>query len=207
MALMLRKACQPALNDADLDAFHADMDNSKRLVLFTPCGKRFAVVHGITFGRYDVTKSEIEFTVELLGDWLLRNDKKIDTYIDAFTKQQQLVKPENEIFIGKTKIKISTKNTHERNPLTERYEHVVKPDGLTIHHEGVTFALDSKLNLMSISPDTKTRPTFPWAKDIVLTKDMLDAGVAQLTLCVEYRQCVETVQRILGELNSCTEDM
>jgi len=207
MALMLRKACQPILNDADLDAYHADMDNMKRLVLFTPCGKRFAVVHGITFGRFDVSKAEIDFTTVLLGDWLLRNKKKIEVYIDAFTKQQQMVKPENEIRVGDSICRVSTTNKHEKDPLTGMWSNIVRPSGLEITHDNVRFSLDSKLRLVSISPHVKTRPTFPWAKDIVLTKEVLNAGIAQLQLAVEYRQCVETAQEILGQLNSCSDEM
>lgn len=89
MALMLRKACRPILSEHDLDAYHADLcATSKLFKLYTPCGKTFAIVTGVLFSSLRPTNDEIEYAVELLGDWLIRNQLQIDNYIDAFTKLQ-----------------------------------------------------------------------------------------------------------------------
>jgi len=91
MALLLRKACEPILSEADLDAYFADIDaQTKYLCLYTPCGKRFAIVHGVTFSRLHPTQAEIEYACDLLRDWCIRNQLLIDDYVDAFTILQRM---------------------------------------------------------------------------------------------------------------------
>ena len=84
MALMLRQACQPLLDERGFTSIHADIDDStKNLVLYSPCRKQMGFVHGVVFASTRPTNAEIEYAVQLFTDWLNRNESSLDDYLLA----------------------------------------------------------------------------------------------------------------------------
>jgi hypothetical protein len=203
MALMLRKACQPILNDADLDPYHADIDRqTKCMQLFTPCGKTFATVHGVNFSRLDVTKDDIEFACELLEIWLIRNKDKIEVYLDAFEILQRMEEPNHETTVDDVDYKVSTEQKWRLDPVINRHRNYIIPKGFTIRYKGVTFCLDEEGSLESLHTKDTTL-AYPWASKVTLPKAIRAIGQGFLDEAVVYRQAKDTVDRILGELNTC----
>lgn len=80
MSLLLRKASQDVLNQADLHEYHTDIIH-KVLHIVCECGKPFIIIPGITFNRPNPTKVEIEYAVELLENFLVDNAKAISKYM------------------------------------------------------------------------------------------------------------------------------
>jgi hypothetical protein len=149
MALMLRKACQDTLTEHDLDTFHADIDdNTKYLTLFTPCGKTFALVHGVRFGSTRPSAAEIDYAVELLDDWLRRNAKIIADYLVAFESVQRLksIKPDGPLIEG-WQFQQIVKNEHRPDPYTGNYGYHSIIQGYTVESHEETFVFNLKHGL------------------------------------------------------------
>lgn len=69
MSLLLRKQCQPILNEVGLGDYHTRINSSKYLAITGPCGKPLFSITGIEFVRNQPTAKEIEFAAELLTDF------------------------------------------------------------------------------------------------------------------------------------------
>lgn len=186
MALMLRKAAQPVLNNADLDPYHADLDrNTKEFKLYTPCGKTFATVSGVLFGSIRPTKEEIDFAVELLEFWLLRNKAIIDEYIAAFGKLQtysELPNKQNDFEI--------------HYPMYHQTEFRV-----TVDHNGLSYLLNEDGNLVRVTflqPIAVTQP-------IKLPATKIGEALAFLEKHVDKHNCQQIVENILAEMNTCND--
>lgn len=190
MALMLRKACQPILNDYDLDAYHADLNpDDKSLQIFTPCGKKFAMVSGVRFGTLNPTKAEIEFTTELLGDWLLRNKEDIDSFIEAFETLQRTPWPEDtDAFeIGSCRVYKDGKYVRE-------------PQGLNVRHNNVIYGIDTEHKM--VASMTLLEPVRA-DTGVKLPLKVLEAGIVHYNQVMAHREAQRVVDTKLAELNSC----
>jgi len=204
MALMLRKACQPILDKYDMNAFHADIHaSSKYLMLFTPCGKNFATVHGVLFGRLQPSKVEIDFATELLEDWIKRHVKVIEAYIDGLEKLQLSPKPTHEVKYMGAEIKVTYTQENEWNKETRQYTCVVTPSNITIVYNTRTYILDSKCALMNITNEKSM--SYPWGKALELPAKILRAAQLQMDACLTYKRLETSVSDILSELNTCTD--
>lgn len=84
MSLILRKNCQEHLNSIGLTSFHVGINDNKKLVIYTTCGKPFITVWGISFNRVSPTKDEIEYASELFNNFLIRHQQEIEDYINAY---------------------------------------------------------------------------------------------------------------------------
>lgn len=87
MSLMLRKRCQPSLDDAGLANYHVDIHNqrydAKHLCIVGECGQPFVTLHGVSFAKLTPTRAEIDYAAELLEDFLGTHKLKIDAYLEA----------------------------------------------------------------------------------------------------------------------------
>jgi hypothetical protein len=195
MALMLRKACQPILSEHDLDAYHADLCASSKLFkLYTPCGKTFAIVTGVLFSSLRPTNDEIDFAVELLGDWLIRNQMQIDDYIDAFTKLQ---------IIGEV--------PNEENGLEIHYDsnyiRAIGQSVSTVSHCAfkigrVTFGVTSNGELERTSWSGKLQN---WPACFKVPTKKLTAVLAFIQRHTDFLEQKNITERILAEMNTCKD--
>lgn len=92
MSLMLRQACEEPLSEAGLGNYHAGIETSygcsKDLALYSNCGQLFLIVPGINFGSIRLKNSEVEYSAQLLTQWLRTNRKKIDRYLAALENRE-----------------------------------------------------------------------------------------------------------------------
>ena len=202
MALMLRQTCQDALNRADLDAYHADMDPcSKLLTLYTPCGKQFAVVHGVQFSRLHPTQAENDYAVELLTHWLDRNEKKIENYIDAFETVQRLGDPKPKLLFKGAEITVALDQDRTYNHSRNEWVTTLEVGDTTVDYNGVTYRIDENGDLASII--WKDGLPKPWGKTIGLPADIRAAAKERMEEMLLFRSAKKISEEILGELNTC----
>lgn len=208
MALMLRKACQPILNDADLDAYHADIDDkTKNLCLYTPCGKHFAFVYGVRFGKVAPTAAEIEFATELLTHWLQKNKKTIEDYLIAWEAEQRLRGIEAYALLEQGyRIELSTKNDKRLSPRTGRQEYVTVPSGYLVwlpDHSRICFGSDHTIRSWSISEDTTEGVKNGYK--ISLPGSTMKKAMSFFEDWVILTNARHRLGEIHAELNSCSE--
>jgi len=204
MALLLRKACQEILDHEDLNAFHADIHTTtKQLTLFTVCGKPFAPVHGVRFGKMSPTKAEIDFATELLSSWLHRNQLAIDTYIDGLEKLQLLGKPAIEIDIDNANIQITTASSCVRNLLTNTYDTILMPTGFNLNYNDNVFKFNADGLLMSVVFSKGVEGS--WTTAMKIPAKILNAAQNHLYDRIVYGKLENSVNLVLSELNSCTD--
>lgn len=99
MSLLLRKACQPILDAANMPNHHVEIDinnMNKHLHIVGECGQPLIQIQGITFSRNTPTKTEIEYAAELLQAFLVKYHSKIDEYLTRKTTNG--LAPEHELF-------------------------------------------------------------------------------------------------------------
>lgn len=101
-SILVRKFCQPVLDQAGYPMFHATIsdDYVPTLQIYTTCGKPFAVIHGVRFSRRKPTVAECEYSAVLLQDWLKRHAKDFENYVDMYTEFHSLEKPTNLVHLG-----------------------------------------------------------------------------------------------------------
>lgn len=207
MALMLRQACTGTLSSFDLDAYHADIDsNTKHLCLYTPCGKRFATIHGVVFSRLHPTKAEIDYAVELLEQWCERNVTMINEYIDAFEILQRMEEPKAKFRVGDNRIEIARKQASQYNHEKRAHEYVYTVSGITIQDNYWTFCLDRNLGVKSITfhaNDEENRPYQPLPVKFNLPKKLMEAALERAEELDTFYTAQEKVNTTLAELNSC----
>lgn len=95
MSLMLRKACQPLLDNVGLNNYHVSIDPpSKLLRIDGECGDTLAVVKGITFTRINPTNQEIEYAVELFDAFIIKYSAEITNLVTAIKTAKAYSNPE-----------------------------------------------------------------------------------------------------------------
>lgn len=82
MSLLLRKGCQPLLDELDLEFLHVDIQN-KCLCVVGECGQCIVTISGIKFNGTTPKTAEIEFAVELFQSFLTKHKDKLKEAIDA----------------------------------------------------------------------------------------------------------------------------
>lgn len=208
MALMLRKACQPILDDADLDCYHADIDdNSKHLCLYTPCGKHFAFVHGVRFGKIAPTIAEIEFATELLEQWLKRNKKTIDDYLIAWEAEQRLGKMQTEHALSNNyAFRLVTGNAHVISHRTGRRGYSSVPNGYVVScpdNSFITFDGNHRIRSWEISKNESAGVKNGYK--ISLPPTTMKEAIAFYEDWVTLAKARQRLGEIHAELNTCTD--
>lgn len=200
MSLMLRKSCEQLLVEANLAEFHAGIDErSKYMMLYTPCGKRFAVVHGVVFSRLQPTKAEIEYATMLLADWLARNEKLIEKYVDAWVEMKAMPKPEDEIETDTYKIAIrqvsSYHSSYRDAPLR----------GVTVVYNNIQYAFNMDFSLHSVDWKDSLPPS-DWVKLIKMPPAKVMAHVEKYLQDFEkYVKLTLITEDIHEQLNTCSD--
>ena len=103
MSLMLRQACQPMLDDADLEIMHVGISSDKSLSIVGGCGKPLLNLQGIRFGSFKPTTKEITYAVELFTLFLNKEADKLVKYVaakQASTVDEPLPLPEHCVAYG-----------------------------------------------------------------------------------------------------------
>ena len=178
MSLMLRLACQPVLDDADLDAYHIELSN-KQMVITTPCGKPLAYVQGVTFNKQNPTRSEIEYAAGLLRDWLARNMTNIETYLSALEDLQRF---------GEFK---------KPDWVTRDYRNIVT---FRIHVEDTcTVTFDRKGNMINVH---LSKPCPPF-KPLPISKTEFRTRFAEFKKFAQWADLTTAVENALAKLKSC----
>lgn len=93
MSLLLRKACQPALNDLGLSGLHVIINHSKNLTIVGECGQQIIVVQGIQFNGTVPKTVELAYATELFSAYLTKYKTKILDYIKVKKAFKLLTKP------------------------------------------------------------------------------------------------------------------
>lgn len=196
MSLMLRKAAQPILDSANLDPYHIEINESnKHMELKTPCGKPFATVHGVVFSRMHPTNAEIEFAIELLQEWVNRNQQDFDRYHDALETVQKLENKTAEKTIGAFKCEFKKDYDYINEKKVWQYF-------ARLENENLICFLNSKNHISSIqvrgtySVPVDVNKIFPSATE---AKDALKF----LFHHIKLQEAKGIVESIHEDLNSC----
>lgn len=211
MALLLRKMCQDTLNEADLDAFHADIDpDSKYLTLYTPCGKTFASVHGVCFASTRPSKDEMPYAVELLGHWLKRNEKTIQDYLQAFETVQRLKNTDTASPLpGDYEFVTKNETCHREDPYTGVYRYHSTICGYQVSNEFEAYGFNLNHQIIKWSGRKTTEKAQLFARE-----PGRKLGPAAATLKAARNRCDDLIalqdakdlmESIHGELNSCSD--
>lgn len=93
MSLLLRKACQPTLDDASLGSFHVRVDeNTKTMTIVGECGQPFVSISGIKFARTSPSAAEMPLAVDLLEIFLVKHKGDFDRYVIELAKYNKIKK-------------------------------------------------------------------------------------------------------------------
>lgn len=209
MALLLRKACEPILSDADLDAYHADIHpHTKHMCLYTPCGKQFAVVHGVMFSRLHPTQAEIEYACDLLETWCVRNEKTIDEYVDAFAILQRMEEPKNKFWTKNREALIEIKRSQESyyDQYTQKREYRHEVCGIQITYNNCIVSLNQDLEVsnLAFTTDEGKVPLPKLGIKFDIPKRILAEATARMEELNLYYGAQAKVDNTLKELNSCS---
>lgn len=206
MALLLRKACQDALDKADLNAYHADIDDqTKYLCLYTPCGKHFAFVHGVRFGKISPTNAEIEFATELLEHWLARNEKIIGDYLFAWEQEQRLGSLEMSTPLPNAyKAVLKTENKNLYSPTTGRTTYTAVPEGYNVFCPDQTCITFNKYHRIT-KVDTGPKEGLKNGCKVGLPPATMKAAKAFFENWETLNAARRRLAEIHAELNSCSE--
>ena len=193
MALMLRKAAVEALQAADLDPYHADLDaKTKEFKLYTPCGKTFATVSGVLFSSLAPTKDEIAYAIELLEFWLLRNKLAIDTYLAAFATLQMY----GDLSFKKDGMTVKADSFYSQK-LGKRIQSMT----IVVKHDGIYYRFNADGLLISVSWDDP----IPVTTQIKLPAAKVIAATTFLDEHLNRQAAQKTVDEILAEMNTCKD--
>lgn len=188
MSLIVREKAQPLLDQAGFSMFHAAMKinyNAPNLMLLrTVCGKQVAVIHGVEFSSANPSVKEIEFAVELLGDWLDRNSEKLSTYVDAWIKHEEMEAPPDELEGMKHKKYANEHSVHFYN------EH------------GVEFIINQH-GLYDVCWGRSKSLKGDWAEKLTVSPDTVKAAAMYLHQWLVYQKLADTVTRLHSELTAC----
>jgi hypothetical protein len=192
---MLRKACQPILNDFDLDAFHADLDpGTKSMRIFTPCGKLFATVSGVQFGGLNPTKAEIEFSTELLTNWLQRNASKIEKYLEEFEVLQRM--PPYRLEVDNIEVECSTQWVSRK-----QNSRITGIRCVTITQDKVVFTVNNHGEVTKV--DIREPITYPADYALTITADNYQKAMALLAEAIALSDQERLVEHLVAVLNTC----
>jgi len=84
MSLLLRQSNQEILDQFGFTSFHTRVNDNKNLSICTACGEPFITISGIQFSKAAPAKVEVEYSNKLLQDFLTKNNKEINAYVDAY---------------------------------------------------------------------------------------------------------------------------
>lgn len=93
MSLPLRKAVQPILDTAKLESYHAAISDEKYFQIVGECGKPLFTITGIEFTRKEPTIADIEFSIELFEEFLLKHKVKLDNFMAKGAKFNAMKAP------------------------------------------------------------------------------------------------------------------
>lgn len=158
MSLLLRKLCQPILDDYGLGHLHAtEIDWNKTLRLTTECGKTSTTVTGIKFTKQIPNMQEIKYAAELLEEFLVKNKEKVNAYLKAkaaFNKYPSFLLPENTTIthkysgVGVNRIAIYNKDNFSATVLLTKkgkYELSIKSSPTLTKKEAITYKINDGL--------------------------------------------------------------
>ena len=105
-AILIRKYCQPVLDDSGYPMFYCTVDDRYNpiLTIYTNCGKSFVPVHGVHFSRYKPAIEECEYAGVLLQQWMDRHVKDFEEYVDAYVEYHSLESPERIYEVDRLKL-------------------------------------------------------------------------------------------------------
>jgi len=191
MALMLRKDCQQTLNDIGLAPYHADINtNTKKLNLYTTCGKYLAEVAGVTFSTLNPTKAEIAFAVDLLDEWLTKHKSMFVSYLKELEVHRKMG---NQIEDTAT---IAIKTTQRFRVFNNT---INMPRCIVCTQSKVEYAFDLDGNLNNISWEGSKPPSTAFQ----ITPENLKRTLAHLKSYMNWVAQENKVAELLEAINTC----
>jgi hypothetical protein len=196
MALMLRKACQPLLNENDFDGLHADVGTDNFLWIFTPCGRPLMPVHGVRFDRTAPTKQEVAYVPELLQNWLSKNKKQIDTFIDALAqKEKHELSKDDPRF---KQFEISYTSGWDAKTQRQKEKRVTQ---VGVHENNLNWQLTLDGKIFSVTWQDEHNPNSE--KSLKLSTTLRNAALDFAQKVDDNLKYENELTEILSELNSC----
>jgi hypothetical protein len=191
MSLLLRKACQPTLEEFKLDNFHVAINtDTKYLEIVSECGKPLLTISGITFTRLQPSGAEIEYAVELLTNYFSTHAAKITTYIKALHKFN--AKP---VFLRKTdKYLIVFTNNYVNGKTISTASGIIYTDGMcncsfNIHNSQIFATLTDQ----SFDAFSRYKPS----------KQAFNDACKYIDAFIVYEAEKDKVEELLKELSVC----
>jgi hypothetical protein len=195
MALMLRQSCEEVLKKNRLGSLHADIDQgSKNLMLYTRCGKPFATVHGVRFGRLHPTKPEIEYATKLLTIWCRTNKEELDEYIKLWLEKSATPDVSQNIEYKNYQIHLNCAYSADEKGRRVNVINVVSSDG-------VTYSFNTKGELTALT--TRENPLTAWRLNLPRSVRKLALAHAEKfdQRSIAHHRC----EQLRQQLNSCME--
>ena len=188
MSLILRKECQPILDECGLENFHVKIDDySKNLVIATECDRPFITVNGITFTRNKPTVKEIEYAKELFNAFIVKYNDQIQNYLNESKKLKQL---ENNLPKFED-------NDIGFSPAFKQFQYIDNEFTIIINKD----KLINKIKYKSETVDNGI--VFPKDGIFKLDKKLFDDMHKVLLQCIKHQEQYQLVEKIKNELNSC----
>lgn len=103
MSLLLRKECQPVLDEHGLGEYHAAIvgadgwEKFKVLGIVGTCGQEFVKIRGIAFSKINPSAKEIEYAAELLQEFFLTHRKTLEVFLDTQRKYALMKRSNNTL--------------------------------------------------------------------------------------------------------------
>lgn len=202
-SILVRKHCQPVLDNAGYPMFFATVSDDRYqplLVIYTTCGKPFANVHGVTFSRRRPTVAECEYSGVLLQQWMDRHKNAFDEYVDAYTEYHSAEAPDKDLTISEG---MELRVDADSLVLTRKVKHISKVDGKErwpdVHirfNTDATEVFEVKWGNFSLPPAELISLT-------VIPKSVLKAAQQFRKKHETYWQLVERFQKAKSDLLTC----
>jgi len=194
MSLLLRKNCQPLLDNVGLTPYHVRINDNKHLQIVSKCGKPLVTISGIEFTRNQPSKDEIEFATELFAAFITANHQALEDHLQeviAYGALTPVPGTHNDYVIG------NHRDGGYQNPYEEH-----------IHYDDGAFriqltTLGAIRTISYRATDGNPKPTIQELQNFVFNQATYDAALAYLDAYSAYQAATAHLQDSANELNQC----
>ena len=186
MSLILRKTCQPMLDDNGLGNFHVDISREKTLAIVGECGQPFVYVTGVSFHKFQPTRVEIDYAAELLDAFLVKHLSKMKRYLKKKAEFALMESPKSE--------------TKEYNIVIGGYGY--KGPRITYTDSCFRVGINLKRELESIEVVSR-KVMLSEVESYSFDEKKADKMVNKLSEYIEYRNTKNTLEELKSDLSKC----
>lgn len=192
MSLLLRKLCQPVLDEHGLGHLHAtEIEYPYTLKITTECGESFIRISTIKFTKVTPNQAEIKYAAELLGDFLTKNAEKVKNYLRAKAAYNNC--PEND---SPKSITISH-NYHGTKAGVTR-------SGIYTHDDTTITVKHLKSGKYSVQLESKPTLTKKQTKQYRIDTNIIDSLIGYIEADSKKHDLKQAAKEALNQLSACT---